>query len=141
MSFVGDSGGEINSIPQRKKIPQAIKLKRRAVCAHQRLDESAGDRIVIVDKAVTEIADPEFAINLSESPGRVEITALGEPPQKVTAGIKHIDEPTAGTGNIIFLILILLRVGHKNFAIEISDAERAIPAGRFGSTNPLGFTG
>src|SRR4029077_20190715 len=75
--FVSDSGGEGNPSAQGKKIPQAIKLQRRAIGAHQRLDESAGGRIINVDLAVTEITDPKFAVNLSESPGRVQIPAFG----------------------------------------------------------------
>ena len=88
-----------------KKIPQAIKLQRRAIGVHQRLDESAGGRIINVDLAVTEVTDPKFAVKLSESPGCVEIPAFGQPPKEVTAGIKYIDEPTAGTGNIIVPIV------------------------------------
>ena len=71
--FVCDSGGEVNAGTQRKKIPQAIKLERRAIGAHKRLDEIAADRIIIVDEAVTEIADPKFAVYKSKSPRRVEI--------------------------------------------------------------------
>src|SRR5438094_9250826 len=37
--FVGDSGGEINSVAQRKQIPQAVKLERRSSGEHERLDE------------------------------------------------------------------------------------------------------
>ena len=122
-----------------EKIPQAIKLQRRAIGTHQRLDESAGGRVINVDLAVTEIADPKFAVKLSESPGCVEIPALGQPPKEVTAGIKHIDQPTAGTMNIIFLRGILLRVGHKNFAIKISDAERAVPSGNIRVNEPIGI--
>src|SRR5437763_8239619 len=128
--FVSNSGGEESAIPQRKKIPQPIKLQRLAIGSPQRLDENASDRSVDVDKAVTEMPDPKFAVNLSESPRRVEIPALGQPPKEVTAGIEHIDESTADTGNVILPICILLRVRHKDFAIEISNAERAVPTGK-----------
>ena len=36
-------------------------------------------------------------------------------------------------------MLILLRVGHKNFAIEISDAERAVPSGKVRVNEPIGI--
>ena len=49
--FVGDSGGEEDSGILRKKIPQAVKLERRSIRAHERLDEIAADRIVIIDQA------------------------------------------------------------------------------------------
>src|SRR5215471_12282116 len=88
--FVSDSGGEVSASSQREKIPQAIKLQRRAIGAHQRLDESAASRIINVDRAVTKITDPKFAVNLSESPRRVKIPLLGQPPKEVATGIKYI---------------------------------------------------
>src|SRR5215470_16932207 len=71
--FVGNSGGEINAGAQRKKIPQAIKLQRRTIGLHQRLDESAGRRIVNVNQSVTEVADPKFVVHQSESPRGVKV--------------------------------------------------------------------
>ena len=71
--FVGDSSGEKDSVAQREKIPQAVKLEGRSIGAHERLDKSARDWIVIVDEAVTEIADPEFAIHKRKSPWGVEV--------------------------------------------------------------------
>src|SRR5438034_3025253 len=47
-------------------------------------------------------------------------------PEQIAAGIKHIDEATAGAMNIILSFGILLGIGHKNFAIEIADAEWSI---------------
>ncbi len=47
-------------------------------------------------------------------------------PEQIAAGIEHIDEATAGTGNIILSFGILLGIVHKNFAIEIPDAEWSI---------------
>jgi hypothetical protein len=72
--FVRDPGSEINATTQREKIPQAIKLERRAIGAHQRFDESARQGIVNVNESVTEIADPKFAIHKSQSPRGIEIT-------------------------------------------------------------------
>ena len=74
MLFVGYSGGEVNAVAQRKKIPQAIKLKRCAIGSLQRLDKRACGRIIIVDQTVPEIANPEFAINQSKSLGRIEVS-------------------------------------------------------------------
>ena len=73
--FVCDSGGEEDSGILRQKIPQAVKLERRSIGTHERLDEIAADRIVIVDEAVTEIADPEVAaFHESKSPGGIEVS-------------------------------------------------------------------
>ena len=73
--FVGNSRGEINAAAQRKKIPEAVNLKRRAIGAHERLDEIAGDGIVIVDEPVTEITDPEVAaFHESKSPWGIEVS-------------------------------------------------------------------
>ena len=72
--FVRDSSSEKDSARLREKIPQAIKLKRCAVGAHERLDKRAGSWIVIVDQAVTEVTDPEFvALHQSKSPRSIEI--------------------------------------------------------------------
>src|SRR5215468_4493980 len=57
--FVSDSSSEKDSARLREKIPQAIKLERCAIGAHERLDEIARDRIVIIDQAVTEVTDPK----------------------------------------------------------------------------------
>jgi hypothetical protein len=73
--FVCDSSGEKDSGILRQKIPQTIKLERRSIGAHKRLDEIARHWIVIVDKAVTEIADPKLVFNQRESPRRAALTA------------------------------------------------------------------
>jgi hypothetical protein len=73
VSFVSNSGGEVSAIPQRKKVPQPIKLERRAIGLRQRLDKLAGRRIVNVNESVTEVADSKFAVNQSESPWGVEV--------------------------------------------------------------------
>ena len=72
--FVCDSGREEDSGILREKIPQAVKLERRSIGAHERLDKIAVDRIVIIDEAVTEIADPKVAaFHESKSPGGIEV--------------------------------------------------------------------
>src|SRR5204863_5549046 len=72
--FVGDSGGKVNSVAQRKKIPKSIKLQRRSICPHERLDEIAADRIVVVDQAVPKIANPKVgAFHEGKSPGGIEV--------------------------------------------------------------------
>jgi hypothetical protein len=67
--FVCDSGGEEDSGILRQKIPQAVKSERCAIGSHQRLDKSAGVRIVIVDQSVSEVANPKFAIYQTYSIG------------------------------------------------------------------------
>src|SRR5437763_1689211 len=72
--FVCDAGGEEDAVAERKKIPQAIKLQRRAIGTHERLDESAGDRIVIVDATIPKIAHPKVAaFHEGKSPGGIEV--------------------------------------------------------------------
>ena len=124
--FVSDAGGEIDSVAQREHIPQAIKLERRAIGPHERLNESARYWIVNVNQSVTEIADPKFAVNLSESPWSIEIPVGDQASEEVAAGVEHIDETKAGTGNVILSFGILLGIGHKDFAIEIPDAKWSI---------------
>ena len=125
--FVGDSSGEKNSSSLRREhIPQAIELQRRSISAHQCLDERARHRIVDVNESVTEIAYPKVAFHHSESPWRIEIPVGDQASEEVAAGIEHIHEATAGTVNVIYPSMILLGVGHKNFAVEIPDAERGV---------------
>src|SRR5262245_35527007 len=72
--LVGDSSCEKDSARLREKIPQAIKLQRRSIRPHERLDEIAADGIVVIDETVTEITDPEFvALQQSKSPRGIEI--------------------------------------------------------------------
>src|SRR5215469_3527788 len=71
--FVADSSGEIHAGAQREHVPQAVKLERRAIGAHECLDESACHRIVNVNESVTEIADPKFVIHDGESPWGIKI--------------------------------------------------------------------
>src|ERR1041384_8237023 len=73
MLFVRDAGGEINAVAERKKIPKSIKLKRGPIGSRQRLDKGAGSWIVIIDESIPEVANPEFALNKSKAPRRVEI--------------------------------------------------------------------
>src|SRR5206468_10486654 len=72
--FVRDSSREKDSARLREKIPEAIKLQRRSIRPHQRFDEIAADRIVIVDEAVTKIADPKFvAFHKGKTPWGIEV--------------------------------------------------------------------
>src|SRR5438046_31046 len=72
--FVCDSSREIDSTTQREKVPKAVKLERRSISAHERLDESLRNgRIVNVNESIPEIADPKFTANESKSPWRVEM--------------------------------------------------------------------
>src|SRR5437870_13748876 len=57
--FVCDAGGEEDAVGEWQKIPQAIKLERRSIGAHESLDEIAADRIVIIDQAIPKIAHPK----------------------------------------------------------------------------------
>src|SRR5215471_1935694 len=66
--FVADSSGEIHAVAEREHIPQAVKLERRAIGAHERFDESTRHRIVNVDESITEIADPKLVIHGGKSP-------------------------------------------------------------------------
>ena len=75
MRFVGDSSSEIDAVSERKKSPQAINLEWRGIGFFNRLNESAGCQIVIVDSAVAKIPNPEcgWYSYQRESPGRIQI--------------------------------------------------------------------
>src|SRR5437016_10864846 len=69
-----DSGGGGAGRNERKKIPQAIDLERRRIGFTYCFNEIAVCHIVIVDRSIAKISDPELvALHQSESPGRVEI--------------------------------------------------------------------
>ena len=72
--LVGNASGKKDSARLREKIPQSIKLQRRSIRPHQRLDEIAADRIVIIDSTVAEIADPQPVLHESKSPWGIELT-------------------------------------------------------------------
>src|SRR5205823_3628780 len=73
--FVGDASCEKDAVSLRKHIPQAVELEGRTIGAHQRLDKGAARRIVNVNEAVTEVADPKFiAFYESKSPGSVQVS-------------------------------------------------------------------
>ena len=72
--FVCDAGGEEDAVGEWQKIPQTIKLERRSIGAHERLDEISADRIVIVDETITKVADPKFvALYQSKTPRSIEV--------------------------------------------------------------------
>ena len=122
--FVGDSGGEKDSARLREKIPQAIKLQRRSIRPHERLDEIAGDRIVIVDETIPKIADPKLLPSTRASPqGALRFPFETRRLRKLPLVSNTLMKATAGTMDIILPRVILLGIGHKNFAIEIADAE------------------
>src|SRR6266436_3274310 len=115
--FVGDSSSEINSRAERKEIPQAINLEWRGIGFFNRLNESAGCQIVIVDSAVAKISDPQLALHQCESPRCVEITIRNQTSQEVAAGIKYINKAVARTSHVILALRILQRVGNVNPAL------------------------
>jgi hypothetical protein len=47
-------------------------------------------------------------------------------PEEVTVGIENIDEAKPSSRNVIVFSVSLLGISHKNFAVEISDAERRV---------------
>src|SRR4051794_7497247 len=70
--FIGDAGGEEDTFWLWKEIPQPLELKRRSIQSHQRFQESAGGRIVVVNLSVPEISNPQLVtFNECEAPRRV----------------------------------------------------------------------
>src|SRR6266850_7610927 len=55
--LVGDSRREIDSVAERKKVPQTIKLERRSISTADRFKERPGCWVVIIDPPVPKIAD------------------------------------------------------------------------------------
>src|SRR5207248_1408478 len=105
--FVGDTRSKINSGAERKKIPQAIDLERRHIGFADRLQKSAGRWIVIIDRPVTKIANPEFTLHQGKSPRGIEFAIRDEAPEEGAAGVEHIHEAVTGPGHIILPLRIL----------------------------------
>src|SRR6266516_1203558 len=108
MFFVGDSGGEINSVAEDQHIPQTIKLKGSAIGPVDRSQEGAGRGIIIVDYSIAKISDPELvALYQSKSPWGVEIAMRNEAPDEIAAGIEDVDKTITRPGYIVFFLGIL----------------------------------
>src|SRR5439155_14208537 len=89
--FVGDSSSEINSGAERKKIRQAINLKRSRIGFADRLQKSAGRWIVVIDRPVTKIANPEFTLHQGKSPRGIELTIRNQAFNESAAGSEYVD--------------------------------------------------
>ena len=125
MRFVGNSSGEVNSGAERKKIPQAIKLKWSSIGSIDRSEESAGGRIVIVDLAIAKVADPKLdASDQGESPRRIEVAMRNQAVNQVAAGVEDVDEAMPRPVLVIAPARGLFRIGHINLTIEIANGER-----------------
>jgi hypothetical protein len=105
--FVCDSSGEINSIAQRQKVPQTIKLQWRSIGAHERLDEIARHRIVIVDKAVTEIADATYFSRAENRDWRFVILTHGRNRFSGNQVVRGFCAITAGIGISLPLFAVM----------------------------------
>src|SRR5206468_10521021 len=113
------SSSEINSGAERKKIPQAINLKRSRIGFADRLQTSAGRWTVIIDRPVTKIANPEFTLHQGKSPRSIEIAIRNQALDEIAAGSEYINKAVARTGYIILPLRILQGVGHKTLAIDV----------------------
>src|SRR6266567_6818946 len=71
--FVSNSSGEIHSGSERKEIPQTIKLNWVAIGPANRLQKNAGSWIVVIDRPVAKISNPQFAVHQRQSPRSIEI--------------------------------------------------------------------
>src|SRR6187431_3366221 len=88
-----------------------------------------------VDPSVAEVADQQVAAEPAElcwcerePPGRVERTAGRHAGEKRPRGIEHAHDAEAGAGHLLFRLLVLLAIGHKDAAVDVLDAERRVPA-------------
>src|ERR1700719_4635293 len=50
----------------------------------------------------------------------------------MAVGIEHVNKAVAGTGRIVMLCRILQRIGHKEIAVDVLDAERGVAGRDFG---------
>src|SRR5436190_19561407 len=100
--FVSDTRSKINSGAERKKIPQTIKLDWVAIGPTIRFQKSASRRIVVIDRPVAKITNPEFTIHQGKSPRGIQVAIRDEAPEEVAAGVEHIHEAVALPGDIIF---------------------------------------
>jgi hypothetical protein len=93
-------------------------LKRRPVGCAQRFQERARRGIVIVNPAIAEIADPKFAVDQCEAPGRIQVSARNDTPEEVATRIEGVHETVPGPSDFIFLLRILEREGDPRYPIS-----------------------
>ena len=94
---VCDSGGEEDAVGEWQKIPQAIKLEQRSIGPHERLDEIAADRIVIVDEPIPKLPTQKLITLYQSKFHQTSDTVRDQAPEEVAAGIEHVYEATAST--------------------------------------------
>src|SRR5439155_25678993 len=116
--------------------PEAVDHDRMAVHAAQwplSVERPIAGGGVGVDAPVAEVPDEQVAARVSESgrserkaPRRVQLAARCDPPEDVPGGVEHADEAEARPCHLVLRLLVLLRVGDEDAAVEVTDPERGI---------------
>src|SRR5437762_12001233 len=127
MFFVGDAGGEIQTAVRQDHSPQAVKGERNSERVPRCALENAVVRIVNVDFAVPEIANPKLAIHNFKSPWRVQSSIRNEAAEQLAVGVEHINVTKSGASEVVIRVgWIDLRECDENLAVEIANPKRRV---------------
>ena len=74
MVLISNTCGEIDEAIVPEQAPQAVKLERDPENVSRSAKKTAVPRVINIDSAVAEIADPELSIHNFKSPGRVKVS-------------------------------------------------------------------
>src|SRR5581483_3385917 len=114
--------------------PEAWLDERKTVGVVQSRQPFAAGRIKSVDFTVLKIGNENIAGKRPKSggrhrhaPRRVEGSSLGEPLEKVAAGVKYVHIPIPRPANVIMLLGILKGEGDEKPPTDVFNAERRIP--------------
>src|SRR5205807_750916 len=128
--LIGDASVEEQPAIREDHSPETIELERNSKNITRRADETTVARIVGIDPAIPEIADPEGAIHDFKAPRGVQSPLRNQSPQELTLRIENIDKTEARAGKIIIGIRwIDLRISHENLTAEITDSKWRVASG------------
>ena len=73
--FIGNASGKKDlSIAQEKQSPEPVEIERLSENIPRRALEAAGNRVINIYFAITEIPDPELAVYNFKTPGSVKFS-------------------------------------------------------------------
>src|SRR5262249_19170396 len=141
LRLVSRSGGEVEGVrrPRSSAVaegepPQPVELDRLTVTAPKRAAElpmAIRAMLVRVDLPVPEVPDQQIAAGGGEvggserqAPGRIEGALGRDASEELPARVEHVDEAGPGAGDVDLLVLVGLRIGDEDRAVDVLDAER-----------------
>src|SRR5439155_14451223 len=136
--FAGNSGREEETVRGPADLraaaehqgPKALDLDRAAVGLAKEPAKLSARWVEGADAAVTEVPDEHVVAELTEIAGRerdpprsIQGSLRCETPHEVSIGIEDVDVTEPRSLDVVFLVLVLLRVGHVELRTDRLDSE------------------